>query len=119
MNGEAVFDPKRAHIVHTETGKIAVFDQDGHLYDGITLQQLELTKDTKENYAIVEGAPMSKVKTEGERLQDTLNTIRSSGAVDPDSMAKFEKMLLEIQSKQSGGSVTVEKKVTVTPPHKG
>lgn len=86
-------------MIHNATGKIAVYDQDGHIFDGITFQ--ELTTPVTDAYTSVEGMPFSSVKTEEERLQDTLNTIKASGAVDPDSMAKFEKMLLDIQKKQN------------------
>jgi hypothetical protein len=103
------FNPRTPHGVHTETGKIPVFDQSGYLYDGITEQPLDFTEEMKANYAYVEGMPFSRAVTEHEKLQTALATIRASGAVDPDSMAKFEKMLVSIQQKQGTTEVTVKK----------
>ena len=107
--GEVPFNPKAPHGVHTATGRIPVLDQNGLLYDGITQLEIEGTPDPN-IYAVVDGMPFSKVTTEAERLETALSTIRASGAVDPDSMAKFEKMLTDIQRKQE---VTVQK-ATVT-----
>jgi hypothetical protein len=108
MAGEP-FNPKAPHGIHTSTGKIPVLDQNGLLYDGITEQ--ELTPPVPEQYVQVEGMPFSKVTTEAERLDTALATIRATGAVDPDSMSKFEGMLREIQKKQT---VTVTKSTTFT-----
>jgi hypothetical protein len=86
------------HSVHTSTDKISVLDQEGHLYDSITLQPLEGGED---KYAVPKEGPVSKPKSEDEKLHDTLNTIRASGAVDPDSMVKFEQMFKQIASKST------------------
>ena len=106
MAGES-FNPRAPHGIHTATGKIPILDQNGLLYDGITT--LELTPPVSDEYAKVEGMPFSKLTTEAERLQDALATIRATGAVDPDSMSKFENMLTSIQRKQE---VTVHRTST-------
>lgn len=103
------FNKSAPHILHTQTGKVPVLDQNGLLYDGIT--ELELTSPT-DAYAKVEGMPFSKVTSETEKLQDALATIRASGAVDPDSMAKFEGMLISITKKTETGTATATKVVT-------
>jgi len=112
MAGEVPFNEKAPHGIHTATGKIPLLDQNGLIYDGITQQ--ELTAPIPDTYAKVEGMPFSKVTSEAERMETALATIRATGAVDPDSMGKFETMLRSIQAKQTvhvTHTTTVTKKV--------
>lgn len=84
------FNKTKPHSVNMGEGKINTYDQSGHLYDGLTEQPLSSMD--KDKYSIPEGAPFSKVKSTQERIEDAINTIRASGAVDADALANFDRM---------------------------
>ena len=90
MEQAAPFDPTKPHTTNAADGKISTIDQGGHLYDGLT--HMVLTSTDAEKYCIPKGAPFSKVKTTHERIEDAINTIKASGAIDPDTLSKFDKM---------------------------
>ena len=84
------FNKTKPYGLNTAEGRISTYDQSGHLYDGLTL--MPLSSMDKEKYAIPEGAPFSKVKSTQEKIEDAINTIRASGAVDADALANFDRM---------------------------
>lgn len=93
------FDATKPHSVNSADNKISTFDQNGHLYDGLTLLPLESMD--KEKYCVPEGAPFSKIKGTNEKITEAISTIRASGAIDPDTLAKFDKMFRNLL--QEGG----------------
>lgn len=90
MNDVPEFDKTRAYSLNTSENKINTYDQNGHLYDGLTLLPLENLD--PEKYSIPKGAPFSRVKTTQERIEDAINTIRASGTIDADTLTKFDRM---------------------------
>lgn len=84
------FNGSKPYSLNSGEGKINTYDQGGHLYDGLTKMPLEGMD--RDKYAIPEGAPFSKVKSTQEKLEDAINTIRASGAVDADALANFDRM---------------------------
>ena len=95
-------DLTKPHSVHTEDHKVSTYDQNGVIYDSITQQPLDVSTDEKiaklkEKYALVDykkgGVIHSKVKTPEEKVNDAINTMRATGALDPDIMSRFESLL--------------------------
>jgi len=97
-------DLTKPHSVHSEDHKVSTYDQNGTIYDSITQQPLDVSSDEKvaklkEKYALVDyvgkggGVIHSKVKTPEEKVNDAINTMRATGALDPDIMSRFESLL--------------------------
>jgi len=93
-------DLRKPHHVHQEKDKITVYDQNEVLYDGVTMMPLDMENlDTLRNrYAVYhdgeEHRSVSKVKSMKEKVQDVLSTMRASGAVDPDMVSQFERLMM-------------------------
>ena|SRR2546425_632920 len=93
------YDERKPYIQHSGENRLTTFDQDGVLYDSVTLEPLDLPSSAsalaslQERYVIPDGAPFSKVLTPDEKIDAALSTLRASGAIDADTLAKFEKAL--------------------------
>lgn len=88
------FSLDRPHTMHEATGKVRTFDQNGVVYDGITLKPLDhKNKTVGTKYAIPEGAPFTAVKTDLQKVDEAMATLRASGMMNGNDIAKLEGMM--------------------------